>query len=129
MPRPGSGVVHPRFVASIEAVAGTTRPETAQLQEPQRVNGPSGQTTTWVDVGDPVDVRVAPISTLRGHERLVADQVQGSKLVVLAGPADWPVEQEHRVVVNGTRTFEVGEILGPHSYQPELRVVAEEVGL
>jgi hypothetical protein len=44
MPRPGSGVVHPRFVASIEAVAGTTRPESAQLQEPQRANRPSGQT-------------------------------------------------------------------------------------
>jgi hypothetical protein len=44
-------------------------------------------------------------------------------------PPDWPVEQQHRVVVNGTRVFEVGEILGLHSYQPELRVVAEEMGL
>jgi hypothetical protein len=128
-PLPGSGVVHAELVDRVSGVAASTRPDSGQLRAPQRINGASGQTVTWVDVGDPVDVRVSSTATLRGTERLVAEQVQGSKLAVIAGPSDWPVEAKHRIVVNGTRTFEVVEILGPQSYQPELRVVATEVGL
>lgn len=128
-PLPNSGVVHSNLLDQVDKVLATTRPDSAQIMRPGRVNGPSGSTTTDTPVGDPVDVRVSPISTLRGQERLTADQVQGTKLAVLAGPRGWDVRSADRIVVNGTRTFEVLEVLGPHSYEPELRVVVDEVGL
>lgn len=126
-PRPGTGLVHPALIGQAGALAGTARPSLGQIQEPVRVNASSGQTTTWTDVGDPVPVRIAPVTALSRSEREIADRMEATKPVVLAFDAGTDISAKQRVVV-GDRTFEVLEVFGPHDYEVERRVLATERG-
>jgi len=127
MPRPGSGVIHPDLLASIETVVGTARPDVAQVQRKTIVNGPSGTSATPVDHGPPVGVRIVPATALTtALERVVADRLAASKQVVIAFPSGHDVQANDLVIVNGTRTFDVLEVIGPVSYEVERYVMATE---
>ncbi len=120
-----SPLVRPAVIDAFAAQAEATMPETVTVQASARVaTAAGGQTVTWSTTAV-VPGRLRP-GGQQPDEVDVGGRYTVEKLWIIAVPAATAVSAHGRLVI-GARTFSVVDLLGRHSYSPELRVLCAEV--
>ncbi len=115
---------------SVERLSSVLFDQTAQIVRPTSASdGMGGETTTYppLETIPTVPCRVTPGDLLPREELGSGPRLSVVQHWILSFPAGTDVQSEDRIVVGGSRTFEVIAQMGPRSDEVRRRVACVEV--